>query len=254
MGSTPDPPKNENDNPDEMTPDKYRDLLETKANLETQITNLTSQNTYLQQQLNIFQCNNYTLKGNLNNLQNTSNMNLNQAIQQIQILNNQNSQLMTQNYNLQQQLNFSNVEIDKLKFYCNKMQLMLLNNMQKISMNDNINSWQKMNTLNNNMNNNFNNLNNTPNFNFQQANNSKTIIFNVNNKMKCPIATLPNHKLGNIFILALYQNGYSNFVDIQKFSFRYNANNISSFFYQNKEVRELQCLSGNFPIIEVSGF
>ena len=142
-------------------------------------------------------------------------------------------------------------ENKQYKFYNNKLQLMLLNNMQDKKVNDNINSWQQMNNANNN---NMNNFNNQPNFNFQNNKNAKTIIFNVNNRMKCPISTLPNHKLANIFTLALYQNGYTNFMNIKNFTFYFNTTNISKYFYNNQEVKDLPLNNQNFPIIEVTGF
>ena len=72
--------------------------------------------------------------------------------------------------------------------------------------------------------------------------------------MKCPISTLPNHKLANIFTLALYQNGYTNFMNIKNFTFYFNTTNISKYFYNNQEVKDLPLNNQNFPIIEVSGF
>ena len=266
-GETPKDQTNKEQKETSMSPDEIQDLIKTKKNLEAQITNLAYQNQTLQKQLNVYLKSNQTIQGNFQNLQNAAYLNMNQASQQIQILQDQNTQLMSQKNNLEQKMISLNVELEKYKFYCNKMQLMCLNNMQQISMNDNINSWQKMNNpSNNNMNNNMNsinnmnninnnmNMNNSPNFNYQNPENTKTIIFNVNNKMKCPIATLPNHKLGNIFILALYQNGFSNFVNINSFTFRFNTQNISNLFYQNKEVKELHLGGANFPIIDVSGF
>ena len=110
-------------------------------------------------------------------------------------------------------------------------------------MKENINSWQRMNI----------NINNKQNFNYGKTN-SMTIIFNVNNTMKCPISVFPDHKLGNVFVLALYQNGYSDFVNIKKFSFRYNTFDISNFFYQNKEVRNLNFGGSALANIEVTGF
>ena len=140
-----------------------------------------------------------------------------------------------------------------MKFYFNKMQIMLLNNMQQMPMKENINSWQQMNIPANNNFNNVNNMNQTPNFNYQKVANSYTIIFNVNNTTKYPVSVLPNHKLGNIFILALYQNGYTSFMDIRRFKFYYCARNISNYFYENKEVKDLNLNFPSFPVIEVLG-
>ena len=259
------------------TPDQINEINIKNKQLEDQVTQLNSENNTLKQQLNTYLQN---MQGNYNQLQTTAFMNINQAKQnimmlqnQILILNQQNAILKQQNYKLNQnvsmlnnQKNILDGQITKYKFYCNKMQLMLLNKMQELSMKENINSWQRMNTpmnnsnsnINNNNNNNNINMNNNNNFNKQNFNcgmtNSMTIIFNVNNTMKCPISVFPDHKLGNVFVLALYQNGYSDFVNIKKFSFRYNTSDISNFFYQNNEVRNLNFGGSALANIEVTGF
>ena len=254
MGSSSDTPgENESTNQNNnigITPDEIQDLIITKKNLEDQVRSLTTQNNCLQQQLNIFQQQAYNIQGKCQTLQSQATFNSIQASQQIAILQNQNNTLTQDKHNLNVQVNKLNVEIQQYKLYCNQLQLMLLNNMQNKQVNESINSWQQMNNSfnNNNMN------NNRPSFNFQNVKNAKTIIFNVNNKMRCPISTLPNHKLANIFTLALYQNGYTNFMNIRNFTFYYNANNISTYFYNNQEVKDLPLNSQNFPIIEVSGF
>ena len=236
------------------TPDQINEINIKNKQLEDQVTQLNSENDTLKQQLNTYLQN---MQGNYNKLQTTAFMNINQAMQnimmlknQIGILNQQNAILRQQNYKLNQnvamlnnQKNSLDCEITKYKFYCNKMQLMLLNKMQELSMKENINSWQRMNI----------NINNKQNFNYGKTN-SMTIIFNVNNTMKCPISVFPDHKLGNVFVLALYQNGYSDFVNIKKFSFRYNTFDISNFFYQNKEVRNLNFGGSALANIEVTGF
>ena len=251
------------------TPDQINEINIKNKQLEDQVTQLNSENDTLKQQLNTYLQN---MQGNYNKLQTTAFMNINQAMQnimmlknQIGILNQQNAILRQQNYKLNQnvamlnnQKNSLDCEITKYKFYCNKMQLMLLNKMQELSMKENINSWQRMNTPMNNSNSNMNsninmNNNNKQNFNYRMTN-SMTIIFNVNNTMKCPISVFPDHKLGNVFVLALYQNGYSDFVNIKKFSFRYNTFDISNFFYQNKEVRNLNLGGSALANIEVTGF
>ena len=237
-----------------MTPDEIQELVEIKRNLETQVRDLTDRNNFLQQQLNIFQQQAYNFQGQYQNLNAQANFNNIQAGQQIAILQNQNKTLIQDKYNLNLQMNKLKGEIEQYQFYCNKLQLMLLNNMQNNKVNDNINSWQQMNNIpNNNMNNNNMNFNNKSNFNFQSANNAKTIVFNVNNKMRCPIITLPNHKLANIFTLAIYQNGYTNFMNIKNFTFHYNTHNISNYFYNNQEVKDLPFGLQNYPIIEVTG-
>ena len=43
-------------------------------------------------------------------------------------------------------------------------------------------------------------------------------------------------------------------MNIRNFTFYYNANNISTYFYNNQEVKDLPLNSPNFPIIDVSGF
>ena len=236
------------------TPDQINEINIKNKQLEDQVTQLNSENDTLKQQLNTYLQN---MQGNYNKLQTTAFMNINQAMQnimmlknQIGILNQQNAILRQQNYQLNKnvtmlnnQKNSLDCEITKYKFYCNKMQLMLLNKMQELSMKENINSWQRMNI----------NINNKQNFNYGKTN-SMTIIFNVNNTMKCPISVFPDHKLGNVFVLALYQNGYSDFVNIKKFSFRYNTFDISNFFYQNKEVRNLNLGGSALANIEVTGF
>ena len=236
------------------TPDQINEINIKNKQLEDQVTQLNSENDTLKQQLNTYLQN---MQGNYNKLQTTAFMNINQAKQnimmlqnQIGILNQQNAILRQQNLQLNQnvamlnnQKNSLDCEITKYKFYCNKMQLMLLNKMQELSMKENINSWQRMNI----------NINNKQNFNYGKTN-SMTIIFNVNNTMKCPISVFPDHKLGNVFVLALYQNGYSDFVNIKKFSFRYNTFDISNFFYQNKEVRNLNLGGSALANIEVTGF
>ena len=249
------------------TPDQINEINIKNKQLEDQVTQLNSENDTLKQQLNTYLQN---MQGNYNQLQTTAFMNINQAKQnimmlqnQIGILNQQNAILRQQNLQLNQnvamlnnQKNTLDGEITKYKFYCNKMQLMLLNKMQELSMKENINSWQRMNTPINNSNSNMNNninINNKQNFNYGKTN-SMTIIFNVNNTMKCPISVFPDHKLGNVFVLALYQNGYSDFVNIKKFSFRYNTSDISNFFYQNKEVRNFNFGGSALANIEVTGF
>ena len=234
-----------------ITPDEIQDMIITKRNLEDQVRNLTTQNNNLKQQLNIFQQQAYNIQGQCQNLKSQATFNSIQACQQITLLQNQNNTLTQDKNNLNVQVNKLNVEIQQYKLYCNQLQLMLLNNMQNKQVNESINSWQQMN---NSFNNNNNMNNNRPSFNFQNVKNAKTIIFNVNNKMRCPISTLPNHKLANIFTLALYQNGYTNFMNIRNFTFYYNANNISTYFYNNQEVKDLPLSSKNFPIIDVSGF
>ena len=244
--------ENTNKNEFDLTPDQIQDMMVEKANLQDQVNNLTMQNNTLQCQLAMYQQNANFVQGNFQNLQNNANFTMGQAGQQILFLQNQNQTLMNQLYQMKQNENMLNFKINQMQFYCNKMQLMVLNKMQELSMKDNINSMQKMNTSSKNQIKNNNNMNNF-NFNYQRTENSINIIFNVNNKMKCPIAVFPNHKLGNVFILALYQNGYTNFINIKNFTFHFNTHNISNCFYDNKEVSSINFGSLTFPCIEVSG-
>ena len=237
----------------DLTPDQIQQLMESKANLEDQVADLKIQNNNLQKQLNIYQQNAYNIQGNFQNFQNQATINMAQAIQQINYLKTENSLLKNEKSNLQEEKNTLNFQLNQMKFYCNKMQIMLLNNMQQMPMKENINSWQQMNIPANNNFNNVNNMNQTPNFNYQKVANSYTIIFNVNNTTKYPVSVFPNHKLGNVFILALYQNGYTSFMDIRRFKFYYCAKNISNYFYENKEVKDLNLNFPSFPVIEVMG-
>ena len=94
---------------------------------------------------------------------------------------------------------------------------------------------------------------NRPSFNYQQNKDRMTIIFNIDNQIKLNISVLPHHKLGNAFILALYQNGYNNFININSFTFRYSTQNITNYFHENKEVSSLKLNSKNCPVIDVTG-
>ena len=243
----------------DLSPEEIQNLMESEANLRDKVNDLNKTNTYLQEQLNIYKNNNAIIQNNLQNINKSATLNLNQARQQIDLLQNQNLLYKNQNdlfqkqiLQLEQTVKNLNHENNVLKFSCNKMQIMLLNHMQEISMNNNINSMQSLNsTPMNNINNMNNNMNNQ-NFNNQKTANSLNLIFNINNKIRFPISTLPNHKLGNVFILALYQNGYTNFVNIRTFKFRYNTHDISNLFYENKEVKDFHFNLG-FPVVEVDG-
>ena len=216
----------------DLSPEEIQNLMESEANLRDKVNDLNKTNTYLQEQLNIYKNNNAIIQNNLQNVNNSATLNLNQALQQIALLQNQNLLYKNQNdlfqkqiLQLEQTVKNLNHENNVLKFSCNKMQIMLLNHMQEISM---------------------------KNFNNQKTANSLNLIFNINNKIRFPISTLPNHKLGNVFILALYQNGYTNFVNIRTFKFRYNTHDISNLFYENKEVKDFHFNLG-FPVVEVDG-
>ena len=210
----------------DLSPEEIQNLMESEAKLRDKVTDLNKANTYLQEQLNIYKNNNAIIQNNLQNVNKSATLNLKQALQQIALLQNQNDLFQKQILQLEQTVKNLNHENNVLKFSCNKMQIMLLNHMQEISMKNNINSMQSLNsTPMNNINNMNNNMNNQ-NFNNQKIANSLNLIFNINNKIRFLISTLPNHKLGNVFILALYQNGYTNFVNIRTFKFRYNNHDI----------------------------
>ena len=100
-------------------------------------------------------------------------------------------------------------ENKQLKNYSAMMQLNLQTTMQKMSYNQNLQAFNyfqnrsKMykNQINNiiNQNNNFARRTMINNNNFQN-NNIITLIFNLDNKKKYPIVTLPEYRLGNIFL------------------------------------------------------
>ena len=73
-------------------------------------------------------------KKNFQNFQNQATINMAQAIQRMNFLETQNQLLISEKCKLQVENNSLNFELNKAKFYCNKMQVMLLNCMQKISM------------------------------------------------------------------------------------------------------------------------
>ena len=204
-----------------------------------------------------------TYKANLPIGQNNANLNVSQALGQINILSQQNNYLKcinnnlnTEVFRLNQQIIKLNSENDKLKFYCNKMDLMLLNKMQQVSFLENMKMCQNFNCFpNNNIinNNNFNNgmMNNNQNFNYENMNNSKNIIFNVNNIFKCSMTVLPNNRLGDSFCLALYKNGFKNMINIKNYIFILNCKNLSSYFYENKKIRDINMYLENYARIDV---
>ena len=237
-----------------LTPQEVTELMISKANLEDKVVNLEKEIELLRAKLKNYE---NIAKGNMETLKNNANMNLAQALQNNIYLQNQTVALKNEKYNLQMSWNALNIENQQLKFYCYKMQIMLLNEMQKNSMKENVMNAQSLNTPspNININKNMNNVMNinSPNFNYRQNQGLMTIIFNIDNKMKFNISALPHHKLGNIFILALYQHGYSNFVNIKNFTFRYSTQNITKNFHDNLEVKSLQFNTQNCPVIEVTG-
>ena len=108
------------------------------------------------------------------------------------------------------------------------------------------------NQLNQLINKNNNNLGNSLHNNIQNNQNIISLIFCLDNKKKYPVVTLPESRLGNVFLLLLDQidnpNEYNN---IYKLRFFYNAMNITQHFINNDEVRILNLNSVN-PVIEIN--
>ena len=246
-----------------LTPQEVNDIMLQNANLNDKVSNLEKENRDLKIKLENYE---KIANGQIQNINRAATMNIAQALMRIDFLENQNKALINERNNLQVNWNYLNNENNILKFYNYKMQIMLLNQMQNTPMNDNIMAAQSLNTpqgnINmsnmNNMNNRNNNKNNSmnfnsPSFNYEKNKNMITIVFNIDNKMKCNISALPNHKLGNIFLLALYQNGYTNFININDFSFRYSTHNITNLFRENKEIKAINASSNSLLVIDVSG-
>ncbi len=240
-----------------LTPQEVDELLLQNANLNDQVSNLKKENRDLKIKLENYE---KTANGKIQYISRAATMNINQALMKIDFLERQNNALIIERNNLQSNWNYLYIENNKLKFYNYKMQLMLLNQMQNTPMNDNIMAAKTLNTpqgnvnMNNMNNNKKNSMNfNSPSFNYEKNKNMITIVFNIDNKIKCNISALPNHKLGNIFLLALYQNGYSNFININDFSFRYSTHNITNLFRENKEISAINTISNSLLAIDVSG-
>ena len=150
-------------------------------------------------------------------------------------------------------------ENKQLKNYSAMMQLNLQTTMQKMSYNQNLQAFNyfqnrsKMykNQINNiiNQNNNFARRTMINNNNFQN-NNIITLIFNLDNKKKYPIVTLPEYRLGNIFLLLLGQIDDPNYTNIYNLSFFYMSQNITNFFLNNEQVMKLNLNSFN-PTIDI---
>ena len=152
----------------------------------------------------------------------------------------------------------------QLKTYCGQLQLMTLRNMQPMTFSQNLNNFNAFqnqvnsyqNQINNFINNNNNNFNNSFNNNLRRCqtvrNNQNiiTIIFNYENRQKYPIVALPDHKLGNIFLLLLNQVGNSIPFNILNLKFEYNAIDITDHFLNNLELRSLNLHHCN-PIINI---
>lgn len=219
-----------------LTPQEVDELLLQNANLNDQVSNLKKENRDLKIKLENYE---KTANGQIQYISRAATMNINQALMKIDLLERQNNALINERNNLQSNWNYLNIENNKLIFYNYKMQLMLLNQMQNTPMNDNIMAAKTLNTIQgnvnmSNMNNNKkNSMNfNSPSFNYEKNKNMITIVFNIDNQIKCNISALPNHKLGNIFLLALYQNGYTNLININDFSFRYSTHNITTILFK----------------------
>ena len=206
-----------------LTPQEVNELLLQNANLNDEVSNLKKENRDLKIKL-------------------------------------ENNVLINERNNLQSNWNYLNIENNKLKFYNYKMQLMLLNQMQNTPMNDNIMAAKTLNTpqgnvnMNNMNNNKKNSMNfNSPSFNYEKNKNMITIKFNLGSNGEFTMTTISSVGLGNIFLLALYQNGYSNFININDFSFRYSTHNITNLFRENKEISAINTISNSLLVIDVSG-
>ena len=228
------------------TPEDIKNIVLENGNLKNEVSNLKNEIIDLKNKLANYE---KIAKGQIQNINSIANMNLSQAYINIDCLQKQNNALLFERNNLQYEKERLKVENWQLKFNNYKMQLMLLNQMQNTSMKDNIMAAKNLNTPQGNANMN----NNNNNFNYNENKDMITIVFNINNKLKFNISTLPNHKLGNIFLLALYQNGYSNFININDFSFRYSTHNITNLFRENKEIRAINTISNSLLVIDVSG-
>ena len=237
------------------TPEDIKNIVLENGNLKNEVSNLKNEIIDLKNKLANYE---KIAKGQIQNINSIANMNLSQAYINIDFLQKQNNALVFERNNLQYEKERLKVENWQLKFNNYKMQLMLLNQMQNTSMKDNIMAAKNLNTpqgnANMNNNNNMNQMmnNNNNNFNYNENKDMITIVFNINNKLKFNISTLPNHKLGNIFLLALYQNGYSNFINIKDFYFRYSTQNITNLFHENKEVKCINSNPKNFLVIDVT--
>ena len=226
------------------TPEDIKNIVLENGNLKNEVSNLKNEIIDLKNKLANYE---KIAKGQIQNINSIANMNLSQAYINIDFLQKQNNALVFERNNLQYEKERLKVENWQLKFNNYKMQLMLLNQMQNTSMNDNIMAAKNLNTPQGNV-----NMNNNNHFNYNENKDMITIVFNINNKLKFNISTLPNHKLGNIFLLALYQNGYSNFINIKDFYFRYSTQNITNLFHENKEVKCINSNPKNFLVIDVT--
>lgn len=169
---------------------------------------------------------------------------------QISLLNNK--VLLLQNY-------INNIEAEKyqLKSYCAQLQLNLQMRMMQMSYQQNLSNFNNFNSRANLYKNQINNLINqnknkmNTNMNFQNNNSALiTLIFNIDNKKKFPIVTLPEYKLGNVFLLLLDQIGDPNYYNIFNLKFFYMSQNITQNFLNNDDVRVLNLNSLN-PTIDV---
>ena len=175
---------------------------------------------------------------------------------------------LKQSYDLlQNKCNFlqnycNKVEVEKIQFQCYCAQLQLKLQMIMLQMNyqqnlNNFNNFQMQanlykNQLNQLINKNNNNLGNSLHNNITNNQKIISLIFCLDNKKKYPVVTLPESRLGNVFLLLLDQidnpNEYNN---IYKLRFFYNAMNITQHFINNDEVRILNLNSVN-PVIEIN--
>jgi len=186
--------------------------------------------------------------------------------QQIQKFKEDNSKLKNQFNNLSKQYNnldllCKNIEKEnnQIKAYCGQLQLLLLTKMQGNSYNQNASTFNSFQTQANTYQSQLNSLINSQNSNNKIQNNNNfinnnqkiiTIIFNIENMRKYPIVSLPEYRLGNVFLLFANQIGNPDYLNINKFKFYYGTINITDKFINNNEVRSLN-FGVDCPIITV---
>ena len=176
------------------------------------------------------------------------------------------TKLKTDYNNLKNTYNKLIAENNQIKSYCGQLQLMFLMKMQQNNFNSNLSNFSSFQTRANSYQSQINNFVNNNNFNnFGMGGNNLrrcqtrigennqniiTLIFNVNNFQKFPIVTLPNYRLGNIFLLLSNQYGNSLPSDINKLKFEYNTIDVTKNFANNDLVSSLN-LKSYTPIINV---
>ena len=219
------------DSDDESKDEKIKQLIEDKNKLENQI------NIY-KEKINLLTTEKEKYKEILEENKKNS-----------KFVSNTNEILFKNNISLQQQLSSITKErnylSNKLKEQNNKNKN--LNNKNSLNSQINISMISYNDTSNIHMTNNKSSLY------YQKNQNMMTLSFNINNNIKFDTLVQLNQKLGDIFILALNQHGYSNFGDIKDFTFGYGTQDLTNYFHDNQEVRFLNFGSHTKPIIDVKG-